>query len=305
MTRPAPAAAVSAPVSRGLAVQPKLQVGPAGDQYEQEADRMAAEVLAMPAEQAAPGQSPLQRQAEDEEVQTKAQDPRAGFEAGSEFEDQLRGQKGGGAPLPNTLRSFMEPRLGADFSGVRLHTGSEAAQLNRSISAQAFTHGQDIFLGEGKENVESSAGKQLLAHELTHTIQQGAAPVRRKRAAKQSDQIQRHSEGELEDQLATAAVEDEERVQLKRDETVQRHPIAPSTEVGHEASFGDRKTTEMRQIASNSIFIQKVRDALSAQVTATLTGSDAATKLSQITTMQWQLDGDVAPANPAQVKGGN
>jgi hypothetical protein len=304
VTRPAPPTAVSAPASRRLAVQPKLQVGPAGDQYEQEADRVAAEVLAMPAEQAEPGRAPVQRQAEDEDVQTKAQDPRAGFEAGSDFEDQLRGQKGGGAPLPNTLRSFMEPRLGADFSGVRLHTGGESAQLNRSISAQAFTHGQDIFLGEGKENVESSAGKQLLAHELTHTIQQGAAPVRRKRAAKQAGQIQRHSEGELEDQLASAAVEDEEHVQLKRLDTVQRHPIAPSAEVGHEASLGDRKTAEMMKVASNSVFIQKVRDALSAQVTSTLTGSDQATKLSQVAAMQWQLDGDVAPANPAQVKAG-
>ena len=70
----------------------------------------------------------------------------------------------------------MEPRFGADFSGVRIHTGSEAAQLNREVSAQAFTHGQDIYLGEGKTDVASAQGKQLLAHELTHTIQQGASP---------------------------------------------------------------------------------------------------------------------------------
>src|SRR6185503_4311801 len=93
-------------------------------------------------------------------------------------------------------------------------------------------------------------------------------------------------------------------VQLKAAEGVQRHPIAPSVEVGHEASFGDRKTSQMQQIASNPAFIQKVRDGLSTQVTNTLSGSEAASKLAQVSTMQWQLDGDVAPANPAQVKGG-
>ena len=61
------------------------------------------------------------------------------------------------------------------FGEVRLHTGSEAARLNRAISAQAFTYGPDIYLGEGKNDLELSAGKQLLAHELTHTIQQGVA----------------------------------------------------------------------------------------------------------------------------------
>jgi hypothetical protein len=299
-----PATRLPRPAAATLAIQPKLQVGPAGDRYEQEADRMAAVVMAMPAPQAAPPVPPAQRKPEEEEVQTKAQDPRAGFEAAPDFEDQLRGQKGGGAPLPSSVRSFMEPRFGADFSGVRLHTGSESAQLNREISAQAFTQGQDIYLGEGKENVDTGAGRQLLAHELTHTIQQGAAPVRRQRAAGEAAQIQRHSESELEDQLAAAAVEDEERLQLKRDETVQRHPIAPSTEVGHEASFGERKTSQMQAIATNAAFIQKVRDGLSNQVMNTLSGSEANAKLADIKTMQWQLDADVAPANPAQVKGG-
>jgi len=74
-------------------------------------------------------------------------------------------------------RAFMEPRFGADFSGVRVHTGGEAAQLNRAISARAFTHGQDIFLGEGQADLESSAGQRLLAHELTHVVQQGEGPI--------------------------------------------------------------------------------------------------------------------------------
>ncbi len=71
----------------------------------------------------------------------------------------------------------MEARLGANFESVRLHTGSDAVQLNRAVEAQAFTHGRDIYLAEGHQNIESAAGQKLLAHELTHTVQQGAAPV--------------------------------------------------------------------------------------------------------------------------------
>ncbi len=181
-------------------VQAKLTVGPAGDKYEKEADHVADQVMKMPAAtQAEQGQpsvqrqgeedvpvvqtrplansiTPLvQRQAEEEDapaVQTKRQDPRAAFEAGSAIEDQLQAQKGSGSPLPGETRSFMEERFGADFSGVRVHTGSQASQLNRQLSAQAFTHGQDIYLNDGKYDPGSSEGQRLLAHELTHTIQQ-------------------------------------------------------------------------------------------------------------------------------------
>ena len=145
--------------------------------------------MSMPAlPSAVTGQPSVQRQTPDEDevaqtkplaatitplVQRAPSDPLGSFEPGADFEAQL--STSSGSPLPASSRAFMEPRFGADFSGVRLHTGSEAAQLNRAVSAQAFTHGRDIYLGEGKNNLESSAGKRLLAHELTHTIQQGAA----------------------------------------------------------------------------------------------------------------------------------
>jgi hypothetical protein len=93
------------------------------------------------------------------------------FEAGADFEARLS-NRSGGSPLPTETRAFMEPRFAADFGGVRLHADSESAQLTRAVGAEAFTHGQDIYLGERNGDLESSAGKQLLAHELTHTIQQ-------------------------------------------------------------------------------------------------------------------------------------
>jgi hypothetical protein len=73
----------------------------------------------------------------------------------------------------------MEPRFGADFGGVRVHTGDRAAGMNRDLGAQAFTHGSHIYLGEGKNDTASPAGKRLLAHELTHVVQQGGAEVRK------------------------------------------------------------------------------------------------------------------------------
>lgn len=81
---------------------------------------------------------------------------------------------GGGRALPANTQREMSGRFGADFSQVRVHTGTEAAQMNQELSAQAFTHGRDIYFNSGKFNPETSNGKHLLAHELTHVVQQGA-----------------------------------------------------------------------------------------------------------------------------------
>lgn len=91
------------------------------------------------------------------------------------FESSLQSSKGKGSSLPDNARSSLENRFGADFSGVRVHTDSNAVQMNREINAQAFTHGNDIYFNAGKYNPHTSSGGHLLAHELTHTIQQGAS----------------------------------------------------------------------------------------------------------------------------------
>jgi hypothetical protein len=85
---------------------------------------------------------------------------------------------GTGQPLPNDVKNFMEPRFGADFSGVRIHTSESSAKLNNELSAQAFTVGNDVFFSRGAYQPQSREGRELIAHELTHTIQQGAAPQR-------------------------------------------------------------------------------------------------------------------------------
>lgn len=93
------------------------------------------------------------------------------------LQNRLNSSKGSGDPLPDQTRSGMEDNIGADFGNVRVHTGSDAVQMSQDIGAQAFTHGSDIYFNEGKYQPETSEGKHLLAHELTHTVQQGAAPA--------------------------------------------------------------------------------------------------------------------------------
>lgn len=238
---------MQAKADRLSAIQPKLTIGQPGDRYEQEADRVADQVMAMPV---STSQQQIQRQTNDEEeqVQAKAESssilsmvqmqteeedeqiqtksladsitPTIQLQAVEEEEEQvqtksiadsttaliqrqeateeeeqtkplqlkpsadrstedshnlasrLTAQKGSGSSISNEVRAFMEPRFGMSFSQVKIHTNSEAVQMNRQLNAQAFTHGSDIYFGAGKYNPSSGEGKRLLAHELTHVVQQ-------------------------------------------------------------------------------------------------------------------------------------
>jgi outer membrane protein OmpA-like peptidoglycan-associated protein len=104
---------------------------------------------------------------EEEAIQTKGAS-NASFHAGKNLESQISSSQGGGSPLSDEVRRFMEPRFGTDFSQVRVHTGNESIQMNQDLNAQAFTHHQDVYFGAGK-----APGKDALtAHELTHVVQQ-------------------------------------------------------------------------------------------------------------------------------------
>jgi hypothetical protein len=169
---------------RAVGIQAKLAIGQPNDKYEQEADSVAEQVMGMSEEkvqgaaaaddeeeklQAKPIVSKIQREVlpeEEEGIQAKRSSGE--MEAGDDFESRLSSSKSGGSPLPEDVRSFMEPRFGADFSGVRVHTGSEAVQMNQEVGAQAFAHGQDVYFGAGKGPGKDS----LTAHELTHVVQQ-------------------------------------------------------------------------------------------------------------------------------------
>ena len=84
---------------------------------------------------------------------------------------------GGGAPIENSTRGFMESRLGHDFGDVRVHTGAQADHSARSINAQAYTVGTDIVFRSGVYQPDTPTGQRVLAHELTHVVQQKSGPV--------------------------------------------------------------------------------------------------------------------------------
>src|SRR5437867_7230730 len=84
---------------------------------------------------------------------------------------------GGGSPLDRDTRGFMESRLGADFSDVRVHTDAKASESARSVQAHAYTVGSDVVFQSGQYTPENDSGKRMLAHELTHVVQQRSGPV--------------------------------------------------------------------------------------------------------------------------------
>jgi hypothetical protein len=114
---------------------------------------------------------------EAEESIQRAGDTEGGVSEG--FSSQLTATKGGGQAMPSDVKDSMGSAIGADFSNVRVHTDRTASDMSQSIQAQAFTHGNDVYFNEGKYNPASSEGRHLLAHELTHTVQQGATTIRR------------------------------------------------------------------------------------------------------------------------------
>ncbi len=121
----------------------------------------------------------VQRHAE-EEIQMKADGSSQGGELDGDLESAVNRARSGGDSLDESLRQPMESAFGADFGGVRIHTGADADTLNRSVQARAFTTGRDIFFRSGEYRPASSSGQELIAHELTHVVQQnGSGPVQR------------------------------------------------------------------------------------------------------------------------------
>ena len=176
-------------------IQAKLKVGQPGDKYEQEADRVAEQVMRMPEPQVQRQVEPeeeeeeeflqtkplaeqittlVQRQVEEEEEEILQTKENPGQTPGviPDLEARIQFLRGSGQPLPEANRGFMERRFGIDFSGVRLHTDSDAAQMSRELNAEAFTYGRDIYFGEGRYNPGTSSSRRLLAHELAHVVQQ-------------------------------------------------------------------------------------------------------------------------------------
>lgn len=186
-----------------------LAIGPVDDPMEREADAVADQVMRTPdtvvqrkcshcEEEEQVLRKPLatfiQRKCahceEEEKVQRKPlaafiqkKGNECGTTAGEAVSQQIKASSGNGRTMDAPVKSFMESRFGTDFSGVKIHTGNDAVQLSRELNAQAFTVGNDIYFNEGKYSPGSDSGKHLLAHELTHTVQQGGSHIIQKKPA--------------------------------------------------------------------------------------------------------------------------
>jgi hypothetical protein len=165
---------------RGTAfpIQAKLRVGAPDDEYEREADRVADTIMRMPEGHAA-AQRKCAECEEEEERMVRTFAPGRPQRALSPATENLieRGLGSSGHPLHESARRFFEPRFGYDFRQVRVHTDDRAAASARAIEAVAFTVGRDVVFGAGQYAPESARGRHLLAHELTHVVQQTTGPV--------------------------------------------------------------------------------------------------------------------------------
>lgn len=194
-------------ILRGPSLQTKLAIGSPDDVPEQEADRVAEEVMRMPGLQVqaastcndaaclkAEGETtrpnPLtdpitpmvQHRTEAEEKEALLQAdvlPDLTPEVTPAVVSAIAGIKGGGRPLPAAERAFFEPRFGRDFGHVRVHLDDRAGGLAAAVNAKAFTLGQDIVFGARAYRPETDSGRRLLAHELTHVLQQNLRRIRR------------------------------------------------------------------------------------------------------------------------------
>ncbi len=186
------------PAVSPMHVQAKLRINQPGDRFEQEADRVADAVVAgRPASlgvQAASGNAgagnagagnavtggSVQRkcaECDKEEEERVVQRMAVSTAAPSASSAAATSGLGGGSPLPGATRARMEAVIGADFSGVRVHAGPEAASRASALNARAFTAGRDVVFGAGEYRPGTSSGDRLLAHELTHVVQQGRGLV--------------------------------------------------------------------------------------------------------------------------------
>jgi hypothetical protein len=194
------------------AVQMKMAVNKPGDKFEQEADLMADKVMRMPAPAPIAGkEEKLQRQPEEklqkkeedkiqkaampeEKIQKKEDDKLQKAPSAEEklqrkgnddtpsvdetLQSAIQSKAAGGQPLSSDVRSSMEPHFGADFSNVRIHNDNESAVLSKQLSARAFTYRNHIFFARDQYQPGTGEGKRLIAHELTHTLQQAAGVQR-------------------------------------------------------------------------------------------------------------------------------
>ena len=164
-------------------------INPPNDIYEQEADAMADKVMRMSANENIffqPSTNSIQRKCEhceeeEEKLQRKESFP-GEMNLSPQTENYINSLDGKGRSLSNNEKNFFEPRFGHDFSNVKIHTGSEANESANGLNALAYTHNNNIVFGRNQYHLNTAAGKRLMAHELTHVVQNKRASKNQVRA---------------------------------------------------------------------------------------------------------------------------
>jgi len=157
-----------------LQAKSSLEIGAPDDPQEKEADEVAKKVVngsdaKMELNSSAPA---VQRKQEKNGDTLMAKSENGSLRGTEQLQAKLDSSKGSGSPLNDAVKSEMGEKMGADLGDVKIHTDSKAHDMSEGINAKAFTHGQDIYFGQGNFDTDSNQGKELLAHELTHTVQQ-------------------------------------------------------------------------------------------------------------------------------------
>jgi Domain of unknown function (DUF4157) len=182
--------------SKKTSIQARLKISHPGDVYEQEADRVAEQVMRMSdsvhVDFATSREERIDRKCSMCEMKKEGEEEnrkkkrinisrKSSTTSNPQVSDELTSEIGNvrtssSSALDNNTQEFMESRFGYDFSNVRIHTDEKAAESAQSVNASAYTIGQDIIFGRGRYSPRTYEGRRLLAHELTHVLQQGSDP---------------------------------------------------------------------------------------------------------------------------------
>jgi hypothetical protein len=296
------------------AVQPKLAVNEPGDIYEQEADAMADRVMRM-AESHQPqtvskpvtgiiGRS-VQRKCthcEEEEKKLMRKEQSGGIGTGISSSSLVNA--GSGTPLHPGIKGKMEHAFNTDFSAVRVHTGPQASELNNAVNARAFTYGNDIYFNNGAYASDTYEGQKLLAHELTHVVQQSNTGIQRQvmRQVTNPNQIEFEEGGNryritrtMSPETTTSRIPEPPRVRFDMDDTNVFLDISwCRSDVRGDIRFGANVPEQLQSLFRN-VMDQITSGASATDIRDTILGTDITPFLSADIARSggWQILGDV------------
>ncbi len=251
-------------------IQAELTVNPPDDNYEQEAERISeivtrninTEINRQPEEEEeeeTESKSLLQRQPEEEEeeeLQVGTSLQRQSETVADNLEARIENARGNGQHLSDSVRGPMDKAFGVDFSSVNVHTDAEADKFNRELNARAFTTGQDIFFRQGEYNPRSGDGQKLIAHELTHVVQQNGAGISPQKLKKMELAKKKSAKRQAEEEGGGEEVGGEEGGDLTDQELEPEEEVEKGPEEGQMFNADAIKSSTLTRIPESALSTQ-------------------------------------------------